>query len=82
MALNKRKKSNVTAEQADAVANQLADKPYGKQKEVVARTTIALPRSLLSKLEKVAFENKQNRIEPKSVSAIIRKALYNNGFSD
>ena len=81
MALNKRgKKSNVTAEQAAAVADKLADKIYGSDKDEVARTTISLPRSMLSKIEILAFNNKQTRQELRSVSAIIRDALEDKGY--
>lgn len=80
--LKKPKQSNnVTAANADALANQLADRPYGEKKalpaiqETTARTTISLPKSLLRELEDRALDNKRAGIEPKNVSAMIRNAL-------
>lgn len=77
----------VTAEAADALANKLADKPYGSdiQKtiekvpapavETVSRTTISLPDSMLIAIEDLARDNKRKGVEPKNVSAIVREAL-------
>lgn len=77
MALKKR--SKVTDKQAEALADEIADKPYGGQKDndKMVNTSITLPQSLLNKLEDQAFANKREGVEPKSVSAIIRKALNN-----
>jgi len=77
MAIKKRK--NVTEKDAQKLADELADKPYGGQKDndKMVNTSITLPQSLLNKLEDQAFANKREGIEPKSVSAIIRKALNN-----
>ncbi|MBS0970708.1 hypothetical protein CYR40_18320 [Chimaeribacter arupi] len=77
MALKKPVRQNVSASDADALARKLADRPYGEEKkeeDVVARTTISLPKSLLIKLEDVALDNKRAGREPKSVSALIRLA--------
>lgn len=70
--------NNVTAADADALANRLADRPYGKEKviqESIARTTISLPGCLLRELEDRALDNKRAGIEPKNVSAMIRDAV-------
>lgn len=67
--------------EAEALANKLADKPYGDEAqpqpeiERQARTSISLPESLLQMIEDMARDNKRQGIEPKSVSAIIRDAL-------
>ena len=68
-------------DEAEALANKLADKPYGDEaqpqpeNEKQARTSISLPKSLLQTIEDMARDNKRQGIEPKSVSAIIRDAL-------
>lgn len=81
---------NVTAEAADALANRLADKPYGAEipkavpeskltsvvvAEIVSRTTISLPDSMLIEIEDLARDNKRNGTGPKTVSAIAREAF-------
>jgi len=81
MALNKRGRKENIAKQADNLADELADRTYGKEKDYQARTTIALPKSLLSQLELKAFQNKQNGVEPKSVSALVRQALTEFGYN-
>lgn len=76
-------KLHVTPEQADILANQLADKPYGQVKPntkkasegEIARTTISLPKQLFETLEDLAMSNKRQGVEPKNVSAIVRDAL-------
>ncbi|WP_410687946.1 hypothetical protein [Avibacterium paragallinarum] len=77
MALNKR---SITEKDTEKLAEQLADKPYGKAKpydETMVRTSFALPKTLLNSLEDEALANKRAGIEPKSVSEIIRRALEN-----
>ena len=73
---------NITDQQAEALAEKLADKPYGdKDKptdaapEPVSRTTISLPASLLRQLEDLAYSNKREGRELRNVSAIVREAL-------
>ena len=75
-------KMNVTPEQAAALADKWADKPYGQDKPIAppateqqSRTTISLPESLLRQVEDLALQNKRHGREPKSVSAIVREAL-------
>lgn len=72
----------VTEAEADALANRLADRPYGDEKvvvepvpEILTRTTISLPQNTLREIEDLALYNKRVGIAPKSVSAIIRDAL-------
>lgn len=72
---------NVTIDPADALADRLADRPYGQDKpeapveDVVARTTISLPKSLLVHIEDMAHGNKRGGDGPKTVSGIIKVAL-------
>jgi hypothetical protein len=61
----------------EALANQLADKPYGEEKEdnTLIRTTISLPSSVLFALEDIAKTNKRKKNDLRSVSAIIRDCI-------
>ncbi|KKZ15809.1 ribbon-helix-helix, copG family protein [Serratia marcescens] len=72
-------RTDVTAEQAEALAQRLADKPYGApekpEQEKQCRTTISLGESMLVKVEDIALRNKRNGKDPKNVSAIVREAL-------
>lgn len=72
-------RTGVTAEQAEALAQRLADKPYGApekpEPEKQCRTTISLGESMLMKVEDIALRNKRNGKDPKNVSAIVREAL-------
>jgi hypothetical protein len=72
----------VTEAEAEALANRLADRPYGDEKvvvepvqEILTRTTISLPQNTLREIEDLALHNKRIGVAPKSVSAIIRDAL-------
>lgn len=73
----------VTEDEADMLANKLADKPYGDDEraqavqEKQARTTISLPDQLLRQCEDLAISNKRGNNGPKSVSALVRAALEN-----
>ncbi|MFQ6283774.1 CopG family ribbon-helix-helix protein [Yersinia enterocolitica] len=82
MALKKPQlRKEVTEADAEALANKLADRPYGENKkpslqpETLARTTISLPEGLLRELEDRALTNKRAGITPKNVSALVREAL-------
>ena len=77
-------RSDITPEQADALAQRLADKPYGDPEKLTAtkpisekqcRTTISLCESMLLAVEDLAIKNKRTGKDPKSVSAIVRDAL-------
>ncbi|MFQ6292695.1 hypothetical protein ACLMO3_20355 [Yersinia enterocolitica] len=75
------RRKEVTEADAEALANRLADRPYGEEKklslkpETLARTTISLPEGLLRELEDRALSNKRAGVTPKNVSALIRDAL-------
>jgi len=76
------KRPDVTPEQAEALAQKLADKPYGEKEkpepvveEKQSRTTISLPTSLLREIEDLALQNKRDKKDPRSVSALVREAL-------
>lgn len=74
----------ITDEQSEALAQRLADKPYGstekpeqekQEQEAQCRTTISLGESMLRKTEDRALQNKRSGKDPKNVSAIVREAL-------
>ena len=74
--VKKRVRNELTKEQIEAFAEQAEGvKPTNKTTEGISRTTISLPKSLLTEIELQAFKNKQSGVEPKSVSALIREAL-------
>lgn len=78
MAIKKRSKE--VSEEAEKLANEIADKPYGKaspesNNEEMTTTSFALPTSVLYALEDIAKNNKRAGIEPKNVSALIREAI-------
>lgn len=81
--VRKRERIQPPEEQIETFAGQAEGEPKKqtrtrkKEAEGVARTTISLPKGLMNKIEQKAFKNKQNGIEPKSVSALIRAALEN-----
>lgn len=82
MALKKPlRRKEVMEDDAEALANQLADRPYGEERkpslqpETLARTTISLPEGLLRELEDRALSNKRTGVAPKNVSALVRVAL-------
>ncbi|CQJ04976.1 CopG family ribbon-helix-helix protein [Yersinia frederiksenii] len=82
MALKKpQRHKDVTEAQAGALADRLADRPYGEEKQfeqthgTMARTTISLPETLLRELEDRALANKRAGLSPKNVSALVREAL-------
>ena len=78
VAIKKRDKKEV-AQEAEKLANEIADKPYGKavvsSDEEMTSTSFALPKSVLYRLEDIAKDNKRAGVEPKSVSALIREAI-------
>lgn len=80
MALKTRKPyTDDISEQAEILASELAEKPYGQPAETpegdMIRTSISLPQSTLDTIEDLARNNKRAKKDPKSVSAIIRLAL-------
>ncbi|MFK0571469.1 hypothetical protein [Endozoicomonas sp.] len=75
-------KKPVNAKAADALADSLADKPYGKstdlinaQEEAIERLTIAMSVSLYDELEALAKKRKRAKAEHRSMSAIAREAI-------
>jgi hypothetical protein len=74
---SERKKTNPAA--VKALADTLADKPYGEDKKVqdaIVNTSISLPASLLRKMEDLAITNKREKKDgPKNISAIVRAGL-------
>ncbi len=76
------KKRSTIANQANTLADQIADKPYGKHNKserVVGdeyiTTSISIPQSMLQQLEDLALINKRSMNGPKNVSALIRSAV-------
>ena len=79
-----------TPEQADKLADVLADKPYGGVKskpeskatsEAKAQNvSISLPPSLIIKLQDSAMLNKRSGSDLKTVSAIVKDALEKAGY--
>jgi hypothetical protein len=72
-----------TPEQANKLAQQLADKPYGGVKEVEPKAqniSISLPPALVEKLQDAALANKRGAGDLKTVSAIVRDALERAGY--
>ena len=79
MAIKSRQK---VAEQAGLLADELADKAYGEklpsdviEDEEFIVTSISIQRSMLHQLEDLAFRNKRRMSGPKTISALIRKAV-------
>lgn len=77
------RKKHVSEAEAEALANRIADRPYGTAEVSAAkaevsqlkRTSISLDAGMLELLEDTALKNKREGTEPKSVSAIVRDAL-------
>jgi hypothetical protein len=71
-------RKKVNPADVEALANQLADKSYGDEKEPIdeiVRTSISLPKSLLQKIEDLAMVNKREGKGHKNISAIVRAGL-------
>jgi hypothetical protein len=75
MVIKKRSENN--QQKIEDLVKNLADKPYGEKKkeDTLARTTVTLPSSILFALEDMAKDNKRNRSNLRSVSAIIRNCI-------
>ncbi len=78
---SERRTPGASKAETDALANRLADRSYGSNKEStpeltksgsITRTTISLPEVLLRHLEDLDLENKRARVTPKNVSTIIQ----------
>ena len=78
MAIKKRLK---ITQQADRLADELADKAYGTEitpedtDDQFVVTSISIPQSMLYQLEDIALRNKRSGSGPKNISALIREAL-------
>ena len=79
MAIRKRKP---TAEQAQLLADEIADRAYGEDAEPTTvvedqyvTTSISIPSSMPHELEDLAVKNKRSKSGPKNVSALIRQAV-------
>ena len=75
MTIKKRTPTVIDKKAIENLANELADKPYGQTYDILARTTITLPASILLKLEDIARDNKRRKNNLKSVSAIVRDCI-------
>ena len=75
MVIKKRNTNN--QQKIEDLEKELADKPYGEEKkeDVLTRPTITLPLSTLFTLEDMAKNNKRNKNNLRSVSAIIRDCV-------
>lgn len=73
-----------TPEQADKLADAIADKPYGGVKPApeakAQNVSISLPPALIVKLQDAAMANKRSGSDLKTVSAIIKDALARAGY--
>lgn len=72
-----------TPEQADKLAKQMADKPYGGVKDIEPKAqnvSISLSPALIEKLQDAALANKRGGGHLKTVSAIVRDALERAGY--
>jgi hypothetical protein len=82
-----RAKSVATPEAADALARQLADKPYGGEKDKVdgpkkaKSMSISLPPDLIEQLEDRVRDNKRSGSGSRTVSALIRESLLRDGYT-
>jgi hypothetical protein len=72
-----KKRNNPSQENIEKLAYELADKPYGEKKkeDILMRTTITLPSSILFALEDMAKNNKRSKNDLRSVSALIRDSI-------
>lgn len=76
-------RQEATPTQAEQLAKELADKPYGGVKEVeqkMRNVSISLPPAMVDKLQDVALANKRGGADLTSVSAIVRDALERVGY--
>lgn len=79
-------RSAATAEEADALARLLADKPYGEKRSAsegarkAKPLSISLPPDLIEQLEDAVRNNKRSGSGSRTVSALIREALERAGY--
>lgn len=74
--------AKATPAQANALAKQLADKPYGSAKadEKSKPISISLPPAMIEAVQDKALANKRAGADDRTVSAIIRTLLENEGY--
>lgn len=81
-------KNTATSEEADALARQLADRPYGEQKAAQGTVkkakalSISLPPDLIEQLEDAVRDNKRSGSGSRTISALIREALERDGYKN
>lgn len=77
-------RTTATPAQAEKLAQQLADKPYGGVKESpeakAQAVSISLPPAMIERLQDAALANKRGGGDLKTVSAIVRDALERAGY--
>lgn len=77
------KPKNTDDKRIEALADKLADKPYGqeiseddsKKTEELERITITISQTMRHRLEDIALKRKRAKQDVRSVSALIREAL-------
>lgn len=74
------KKRSPTTKSVEALANELADKPYGDsssplKEDELTRVSISISVGMQQRLEDFALKNKRSGGDLKSTSAIIRAAV-------
>ncbi|MGP5427469.1 hypothetical protein [Pseudomonas helleri] len=81
------KRASVSEQDAERLASELADKPYGSQPQPRAVDTrkavpvsVSLPPSVLEQLEDAVRANKRAGKPLRTVSAIVKYALEAQGF--
>ena len=70
-----------TQEQAEFLANQLADKPFGEPPKRIERVTISMDSGLYDTLYDLARERKRARHPNRSISSLIREFI-DKGLAD
>lgn len=80
-------RTQVTPVQIEKLANELAEKDYGKPKEKISDPEkkaqaigISLPPGIIEKLQDEAIKNKRCGVGQKTVSGIIRELLEKAGY--
>jgi hypothetical protein len=79
-------KNTVSSLAAEALAQQLADRPYGEPKaetppSIKAKPiSISLPPSIIEQLEDAVRDNKRSGKGSRTVSALVREALEAAGY--
>lgn len=72
-------KKEVSFEEAEKLANEMADKPYGEtvnpREQEEERLTISLSGALYDAVNELARERKRRKIPNKSMSGIVREAI-------